>query len=422
MSQVAANMVARQAQPLRCSSSARQPSRAAACVNVAHLRAPSTFAGRPVRTWASPAAQQQLAASAPARRQQRQRSTRTAAAPAAAASAAAPSLDSLEFYPVLSVQGFISPEVPEGTEATVFALYDEARTLQYVGFSKGLRDTLRTLFSRRPEKTHYFKALHLAKLDQQQMLDTRSAWFDGNYGPPPGNKLPHERDQWQQPLAAHAISERGKAAAAAELAKQLQQRIRQRGCKEEFVPNADLLGEGQVDFLPAAALSPEELERQRQLAEAAAKATRTVGFDMDSAPASFDLFYKHSYQTNGGWMYDVTVTFQDKETQHRVIVGRDYYEPQGVDPQTTVERVFAFLLKKKVPRQTEGMLLNSQFSSNYFSISQVEQNFPDFAAEFAELGQLPGEEGFWRFNRTQDYGNKGENESPEQLKATFGWS
>lgn len=40
----------------------------------------------------------------------------------------------------------------------------------------------------------------------------------------------------------------------------------------------------------------------------------------------------------------------------------------------------------------------------------------------AELGQLPGEEGFWRFNRTKDYGFKGENESPEQLKATFGWS
>jgi hypothetical protein len=28
------------------------------------------------------------------------------------------------------------------------------------------------------------------------------------------------------------------------------------------------------------------------------------------------------------------------------------------------------------------MLLNSQFSSNYFSISQVEQNFDDFADYF----------------------------------------
>lgn len=47
---------------------------------------------------------------------------------------------------------------------------------------------------------------------------------------------------------------------------------------------------------------------------------------------------------------------------------------------------------------------------------------PTPACPPAELGQLPGEEGFWRFNRTQDYGPKGANETPEQLKATFGWS
>lgn len=34
--------------------------------------------------------------------------------------------------------------------------------------------------------------------------------------------------------------------AAVELAKQLQQRIKQRGCKEEFVPNAEMLEEGKV--------------------------------------------------------------------------------------------------------------------------------------------------------------------------------
>lgn len=322
--------------------------------------------------------------------------------------------------PILTVQGYVNPEVPEGTEATVFAVYDEAKILQYVGFSKGLRDSLRTLFSRRPEKAHSYRALHLPKLDQQQMIDIRAAWFDGNYGPPPGNKLPHERDQWQLAPEGHAISERGKMQAAVELSKQLQQRIKQRGCCEEFVPNVDMLEQGKVEFLPAAALSAEELERQRLVAEEAAKATRTVQFEVDGAPATFDLFFTNSWKTNGGWMYDVVVTFQDKETSHRVIVGKDYYEAQGIEPQTTVERVFAFLLRKKVPRQTEGMLLSSQFTSNYFSISQVEQNFDDFAAYFAELGQLPGESGFWRFNRTKDYGLKGDNETPEQLKATFG--
>ena len=60
--------------------------------------------------------------------------------------------------------------------------------------------------------------------------------------------VPHERDQWQQPVEAYAISERGKAAAAVELAKQLQGRIKTRGCREEFVAKAELLEQGLVRF------------------------------------------------------------------------------------------------------------------------------------------------------------------------------
>lgn len=117
---------------------------------------------------------------------------------------------------------------------------------------------------------------------------------------------------------------------------------------------------GQVEFLPAAALTPEELERQREAAELAAKSTRcagaaagallrgrpatamggrlrrravafasaterqdasplgllvlspcsTVGFEVDGQPAAFDLLFRSSLKTNGGHMFDVTVTFQ----------------------------------------------------------------------------------------------------------------
>jgi hypothetical protein len=66
------------------------------------------------------------------------------------------------------------------------------------------------------------------------------------------------------------------------------------------------------------------------------------------------------------------------------------------------------------------MLLSSQFTSNYFAVSQVEQNFDDFAEDFKELGQTPGDQSFWRFNRIQDYGQRGENETAEQLAAQFG--
>lgn len=86
--------------------------------------------------------------------------------------------------------------------------------------------------------------------------------------------MPAERDQWQQPVDVFSISERGKAQAALELSKQLQQRIEARGCREAFLPNEELLAIGKVDFLPAAALTPEELERQRAKAAETAKLTR----------------------------------------------------------------------------------------------------------------------------------------------------
>lgn len=39
-------------------------------------------------------------------------------------------------------------------------------------------------------------------------------------------------------------------------------------------------------------------------------ACSTVQFEVDGAPATFDLFFTNSWKTNGGWMYDVVVTFQ----------------------------------------------------------------------------------------------------------------
>ena len=48
------------------------------------------------------------------------------------------------------------------------------------------------------------------------------------------------------------------------------------------------------------------------------------------------------------------VTFDDRETTHRVICGSAFYESMGLEPETIIERVFAFLLAKKIPRRTEG--------------------------------------------------------------------
>ena len=55
------------------------------------------------------------------------------------------------------LQGYVQPEVPAGTQAAVFAVYEQGRSLQYIGFSKDLRNSLRTLFGRRPDKAHFYR-------------------------------------------------------------------------------------------------------------------------------------------------------------------------------------------------------------------------------------------------------------------------
>lgn len=55
------------------------------------------------------------------------------------------------------MQGFILPNVPAGTEASVFGIYDQNKNLQYVGFSKDYRNTLRTLLGRRPDKAWFHR-------------------------------------------------------------------------------------------------------------------------------------------------------------------------------------------------------------------------------------------------------------------------
>ena len=54
-------------------------------------------------------------------------------------------------------------------------------------------------------------------------------------------------------------------------------------------------------------------------------------------------------------------------------------------------------------------MLSSQFPVNYFSISELDQVFPDFQELYATTGKrLEGDGKFWRFNKLHDYGYKGE--------------
>ena len=65
-------------------------------------------------------------------------------------------------------------------------------------------------------------------------------------------------------------------------------------------------------------------------------------------------------------------SYEEKETGHRVIVGREYYEPFGLEPQEVVGRAITHLIRKKVPRQTEGARLFSFLCSACMGMGEVE--------------------------------------------------
>lgn len=316
----------------------------------------------------------------------------------------------VELLPICDTQGYILSDPSWNSPAYIFCVYDEKAKAQYVGFSKDLKNSLRTVFTRRPEKAYFFKAFPFASVDQDAMVAVRDAWFVEMGGMPPGNKLALERKQWQEPVDGGAISQRGKQGAAEDKARQILEVLKQRGCKEVFEANPTLLADGLVDFLPAKSLSSEQLEESQRAKEQAAKAMRSANVVIDGHERKYQIAYDMKFPTNGGHMFDVRVMLDGRETKHRIIVGKEYYEPAGATPEEVVEAAMSLLLSFKVCRQTDGLLLSSQYPVNYFSITQLEQWFrDDFRAELAKVigskaYDTERNENFWRFNKIHDYG------------------
>ncbi|CAI7810492.1 unnamed protein product [Closterium sp. NIES-54] len=467
------------------------------------------------------------------------RSASRAVVVAAGGSAKLPSMNELPLLSYINQQGRIVPPVDPGTTASVFAVLDKNKKVQYIGFSKDVRNSLRTLMGRRPEFCYYYKLYNLSTMDQQQMIDIRAQWFSEMGIPPLGNTDPIQRGYWERPADAGSISERGKVAAAQSKAKTLLQMMADRGLKEEMEYDPKLIEEGKCDVLPVclltrthchplthlhspspthslslllalslttslhslthsltrsssllrdqglstrtiacrrcfrarlatsncltsiphlnavprqsfhallhctqfsilsmvyvsmrtlppfplpppllpsllhctqfSILSMSKSQSAEELAAAAAEqeasAARVVHIT-ETAPSGevieFDLTTDNKIKTNGGWMYDIYVTKDDKETRHRIVLGRVYSEAVNLPEDAVISRIIAFLLHKKIPRQTEGVLSSEQFPINYFAVSEVAQKFEDLG-EWFPGGDLP--DSYWRFNRIHEYGN-----------------
>ena len=296
------------------------------------------------------------------------------------------------------------PVTPAGTQASVFAVYDASEKIQYIGFSKELRNSLRTLLGRRPELCVSFKALHYAVLDQDDMMKQRAAWLAELGAPPPGNAAAAETAAWQ---AARPVDDVAKAFEA------LQATLRSRGVTEGLEADPTAAAAGKLDLAPSLCNTVAALEGDASRRGAGAKPPQQVTAKFPGAAAkarleevSFTIFFPFAYRTKGGHILDCVVTPADGSvvTTHRVIVGAPYTAASGGTPEELVAHAIAFLMHLKIPMQTEGMLGIGTFPVNYFNLSLVDQWYPEFGARHG----LPGAETCWRFNKLNAYGAEAE--------------
>ena len=208
-------------------------------------------------------------------------------------------LASLKFKSIISVHGEVHPEEREGVESSVFAVFDQAKQLQFVGFSKHLKNSLRTMLGRQGDLVYYYKHVDFPDINQEAMMGLRDAWFKENSGMPPGNTA-EKRQYWQQPLAAGGVSERGKLVAAKQMLETIQKKLEQRGLREDFLPDEALLKEGKVDFLPARELTEEERRRKEEERQRVLEATRRCSTVVDGTDQPFMLFFENFFEANGG--------------------------------------------------------------------------------------------------------------------------
>ncbi|CEM28487.1 unnamed protein product [Vitrella brassicaformis CCMP3155] len=111
-----------------------------------------------------------------------------------------PSLSSLPLMPYLTPDGKVtSADVTPGVKASVYAIYDEGKTLQHVGVTRSIRQSLLLHLARMPQLTHYVKVHHILRPNRSLLELIKQSWLDESGNIPPGNRPP-DQELWEHPL------------------------------------------------------------------------------------------------------------------------------------------------------------------------------------------------------------------------------
>ena len=90
-----------------------------------------------------------------------------------------PPLDSLPYISYLDETGKINDSGADAkVKASVYAVYDESRTVKYIGVSRSVAQSLRLNLARQPEQTYGFRVSHITKPSRVLLEITRDTWIE----------------------------------------------------------------------------------------------------------------------------------------------------------------------------------------------------------------------------------------------------
>lgn len=172
----------------------------------------------------------------------------------------APSLASLAFIPYVNDRGFLPDQFQ--AKVGVYAIFDQSKTLQYVGYSRDVYLSLKQHLVRQPEQCYWVKIQTIERPSRTTLEAIRDAWITeaGSISPDSQTDL-----IWSQPINVKAvmseverhsfegaIDESAQAKALKQAARRLEadilQRLKQRGVQEELRFNPKLKEEGLLDL------------------------------------------------------------------------------------------------------------------------------------------------------------------------------
>jgi hypothetical protein len=110
-----------------------------------------------------------------------------------------PSLESLEFLAYIDDGGELPDKLQN--QIGIYAIFDEARILHFVGYSRDIYLSLKQHLVRQPEHCYWVKATTIDRPNRTFLEGVQSAWIAENVTVPDGNG--DDKSSWLDPIATN---------------------------------------------------------------------------------------------------------------------------------------------------------------------------------------------------------------------------